>query len=120
MRSSAIRTLRRKNGWTQAELAERLGTDPVTVSRWERAVSSPRPSARMWLKQLAEPVPLDLSPLVDILGEGDAERLLRRAMLLARRPGSPRFAADPTRRLRELERARREQTALKKAARVGG
>lgn len=45
-----IRELRKKKGWTQAQLARALGTDPVTVSRWERGVSRPRPSG---IKRLA-------------------------------------------------------------------
>lgn len=30
-----IRSLRQRSGWTQVELAQRLGVDEVTVRRWE-------------------------------------------------------------------------------------
>lgn len=87
MEPGDIRRLRRRRGWTQADLARRLGTDPVTVSRWERGVSRPRPSA---LKRLAE-----------LFGIGE------------RPSGKTRFAAEPEVRLRAIERARREQVALR-------
>jgi 8-oxo-dGTP pyrophosphatase MutT (NUDIX family) len=51
--SEAIRSLRERRGWTQAELAHELGTDPVTVSRWERGVSRPRRSANIRLAEIA-------------------------------------------------------------------
>lgn len=40
-----IRTLREALGLTQAALAERLGVDAMTVSRWERGTVKPRASA---------------------------------------------------------------------------
>jgi transcriptional regulator with XRE-family HTH domain len=94
------------------ELAARLGTDAVTVSRWERGVSQPRPSAQIRLRELKAPVLEDLAVLARVIGRDDAERLLRRAALLAHRVPRSRFAAEPTKRLREVERARREQIAL--------
>lgn len=118
MRAGEIRALRRRTGWTQAELAARLGTDAVTVSRWERGVSRPRPSARARLAELESPVPSELSSLARVIGRGEAERLLRRALLLAHRPRRGRFAAPPARRLRQVERARREQVALKARTRI--
>lgn len=109
---NAIRTLRRRKHWTQAELAARLGTDPVTVSRWERGVSHPRPSARARLRELSTEGP-EVSSLAHAVGAADADRLLRRALLLTSPPKRHRFAADPTARLRETERALREQAHLK-------
>lgn len=35
-----IKTLRLAKSWTQAELAERLGCEPITISRYERGSSS--------------------------------------------------------------------------------
>jgi transcriptional regulator with XRE-family HTH domain len=119
MRAHAIRALRRGHGWTQADLAARLGTDPVTVSRWERGLTSPRPSAQLRLGELADPVPRTLAGLARVIGTPQAERLLRRAALLAHPSPRRRFAADPTRRLREVDRARREQIRLKARARLG-
>lgn len=85
---AGIRRMRNRLGWTQADLARRLGTDPVTVSRWERGVTRPRPSARKRLRDLFDP---------------------------ADRPaGTTTFPEDPEARLRAVDRARREQLALKK------
>lgn len=40
-----IRTLREALGLTQAALADRLGVDAMTISRWERGTVKPRASA---------------------------------------------------------------------------
>lgn len=37
-----IRDCRRGRGWTQSELAHRLGTPQSAVARWERGAISPR------------------------------------------------------------------------------
>lgn len=49
---NAIRRVRALRGWTQARMADELGTDPVTVSRWERGVAAPRRSAQRRLAEL--------------------------------------------------------------------
>src|SRR6266496_3831390 len=36
-----LRRTRHLKGWTQSELAERVGTDFETVSRWERGITLP-------------------------------------------------------------------------------
>lgn len=41
MTPAQIRLMRRQLGWTQQELANRLLTDVITVSRWERGVQLP-------------------------------------------------------------------------------
>jgi len=46
-----IRQLREEQGWTQLELANRLGVTPVTVYTWERGRNEPRASQ---LRKLAE------------------------------------------------------------------
>lgn len=118
MGSKAIRRLRRRHGWTQSDLAQRLGTDAVTVSRWERGVSRPRRSAVARLRALSNPTPGELESLIATLGRPGAERLLQRALLLSYRPARHRFSADPTRRLRDVDRARQEQAALKAGIRL--
>lgn len=41
-----LKSARIMRGWSQAKVAEAVGTDPVTVSRWERGLSFPYPSFR--------------------------------------------------------------------------
>jgi len=41
-----LKSARVIRGWSQARVAEEVGTDPVTVSRWERSLSSPYPHFR--------------------------------------------------------------------------
>lgn len=118
MNGKAIRALRRRNKWTQAELAARLGTDAVTVSRWERGVSTPRPSATMRLSELASSIPRSLHSLIRAVGVAEAQRILRRALLLVHKPSRQRFAADPTERLREVELALIQQRELKARVRL--
>lgn len=119
IRGSGLRRRRERAGWTQADLAERLGTDPVTVSRWERRVSEPRPGAQVRLREIFGSVPeRKITGLVRVLGIAAAERALERCLLLAQPATEPRFAADPTTRLREVDRARAEQLDLKRRSRV--
>jgi len=47
-----IRAIRAALEETQREFAERLGVDPITVSRWERGESSPK--SRIVLAALVE------------------------------------------------------------------
>ena len=37
---------RELRGWSQAKVAEQIGTDATTVSRWERGLFSPTPYFR--------------------------------------------------------------------------
>ncbi len=70
--------LRRKRGWTQAELAERCGTYVMMIGRLERGM---RVMTLPWAERLAralEVEPEDImfaasSPRVPIAGEADAE-----------------------------------------------
>lgn len=41
--------IRRKNNWTQAELALELGVHPSTIANWERGITDPHPS---WVPRL--------------------------------------------------------------------
>lgn len=40
--ANSIRELRRDKGWTQLDLAERVGVSDATVSRWESGKQSPK------------------------------------------------------------------------------
>ncbi len=47
-----IRRLREERGWTQLELASRLGVTPVTIYNWERGRTEPRVSQFRQLARL--------------------------------------------------------------------
>ena len=40
---SKLKREREQRGWTQSELAERVGTTQVNVSRWEKGMTLPGP-----------------------------------------------------------------------------
>lgn len=52
MDGAEIRRLRRQAGLTQEALAERVGVEQGTVSRWEREIESPRPRSANVLRSL--------------------------------------------------------------------
>lgn len=41
--SSRVQRLRKRLGWTQQKLADRLGVTQATVNRWERGHKEPKP-----------------------------------------------------------------------------
>src|SRR5437016_2453305 len=51
---SRLKREREQRGWTQSELAERIGTTQINVSRWENRVSTPGPYYRQRLGELFE------------------------------------------------------------------
>ena len=50
--SDKIISLRKKNGWSQEELAERLGVTRQSVSKWESAQSQPDLSKIIQMSEL--------------------------------------------------------------------
>ena len=52
MEGPLIKHLRRRIGFTQLQLADQLGVDQGTVSRWERSVEAPRPASAAALRDL--------------------------------------------------------------------
>ncbi len=50
--NSRLKHFRELRGWSQARLAEMLGTDPVSVSRWETGTMVPKPYFREKLCEL--------------------------------------------------------------------
>ena len=44
--------LRARMGWTQAEMAELLGVNQATVSRWEAGLGAPRAAAMVRIEGL--------------------------------------------------------------------
>lgn len=64
-----LKAMRRRLGWTQWDLAERLNVDQGTVSRWERGVETPRPASYAMLRDLI------------LKGDGTRAMALSRAMV---------------------------------------
>lgn len=118
MKPAEIRALRLRNGWTQVDLAERLGTDPVTVSRWERGKSYPRPSAQVRLSEMKSSLPSEIDRLVRMVGLSQSTKVLRRSLLLSHRLPGRRFVSTPSKRLREVEQSLREQLEMKARVRL--
>jgi transcriptional regulator with XRE-family HTH domain len=56
-----LRTARRASGMTQKQLAEELGVEAITVSRWERGVTTP---SLPRLRRIAELTQTTVSDLV--------------------------------------------------------
>lgn len=54
MTGKTLRAWRERRGWTQGELARKLGVQLLTVSRWERKISDPQPRHLRKLKALKE------------------------------------------------------------------
>ena len=51
-RNEILKGEREQRGWSQARLAELIGTDAATVSRWERGLTLPHPCHRVLLEAL--------------------------------------------------------------------
>jgi transcriptional regulator with XRE-family HTH domain len=56
-----LRSLRERAGVSQIELAAKIGTDPDTLSRWERGLAEPPMTMR---EQIAFALDLSLGPLL--------------------------------------------------------
>jgi transcriptional regulator with XRE-family HTH domain len=55
-----LRTARRSAGFTQRQLAEQLGVESITVSRWERGVTTPSLPRLRRIAELTETTVSDL------------------------------------------------------------
>ena len=66
---------REQRGWSQARLAEHIGTDAATVSRWERGYASPSPFFREQLCRIFEKSTQALGFLPDKQPESEHSRL---------------------------------------------
>ena len=63
--NESLRRVRHLKGWTQSELAESVGTDFETVSRWERGITVPSAYFRTRLCQVLEKTPQELELISD-------------------------------------------------------
>src|SRR5947207_11844010 len=52
--SSRLRQERERRAWTQSQVAERIGSTQINVSRWEKGTSFPGPYYRQKLSELFE------------------------------------------------------------------
>jgi transcriptional regulator with XRE-family HTH domain len=64
-----LKQAREERGWSQKDVAEKIGTDPKTVSRWERRVAYPSPYFRQKLSELFKKSLREL----DLLNSSDRE-----------------------------------------------
>lgn len=69
MSNQKMKREREQRGWSQARVAEQIGTDPGTISRWERGSTSPSPYFRERLCQLYSKTAQELG----LLGEAQSE-----------------------------------------------
>jgi transcriptional regulator with XRE-family HTH domain len=76
-----VRAARRAAGLTQKQLAEELGVEPITVSRWERGVTSPSLPRLRRIAELTQTTVPDLVRTGDALSEQAAELAALRAEL---------------------------------------
>jgi len=137
MNRSARKIAQRRSelGWTQKKLAEYLGVDSISVSRWEHGLTKPGPGAATRLRRWFDSDGTDtdsfvrgeaglsdssrtpglnpaIAELVRIVGTEETLHVLRERALLRRAAPAARFPVDPATRLREVDQARREQTEL--------
>jgi WD40 repeat protein len=61
--NTQLRYERTRRGWSQEDVAEKVGTSSVNVSRWERGVTFPIPFFRQKLSELFEKNPQELGLL---------------------------------------------------------
>ena len=70
-RNEILKREREQRGWSQARLAEPIGTDAATVSRWERGYATPSPYFREHLCRLFEKSAQDLGLLPEKQAESE-------------------------------------------------
>src|SRR5437879_830780 len=96
MNSNLLKAERIRRGWTQITVAQAVGVDTKTVSRWERGITAPYPYFRERLCFLFEKTPEQLGLLSE-----DESNLLEDAASFGIRSTAPvlpvqaSFLADP-------------------------
>jgi tetratricopeptide (TPR) repeat protein len=71
--ASLLKQERERQGWTQSELAKRIGTSQVNVSRWEKGATLPGPYYRQKLGKLFGKTLEELGFVLETEYEGDEE-----------------------------------------------
>lgn len=96
--SALIRQIRAAAQWSQDELAERMQTDQTTISRWERELVIPGPSARRKLDSLARELDLKSLAGIEVMVRASPFPmiLVSRAMLVVAASESSGFEAART------------------------
>src|SRR5438105_6488890 len=61
--NSRLHDARSERGWSQQNLADRIGTTPVNISRWENGSNFPSPYFRQRLGEVFGKTPTDLGLL---------------------------------------------------------
>src|SRR5437588_5706139 len=67
--NSRLHDARSERGWSQLDLADRIGTTPVNISRWENGSNFPSPYYRQRLCEVFDKTPAELG-LVQRPAEG--------------------------------------------------
>ena len=103
-----LRIARRTAGFTQKQLAEALGVEPITVSRWERQVTMPSLPRLRRIAELTDTTVSDLVRAPDAMTGQAAELAALREELAETRELVDRVA-------RALERLARPRSATDSA-----
>jgi transcriptional regulator with XRE-family HTH domain len=104
-----LRTARRAAGLTQKQLAEALGVESITVSRWERGVTVPSLSRLRRIAEVTETTVSDLVRAPDAMSGQAAEIAALREELAETRQLVDRVA----RALERLARPRSSASSLR-------
>ena len=111
--SRIVRDIRRKQNWTQVNLAKAIGTSQVVISRWERGETTPSPAMRKKILLLGKnSVPKELAQLVEIVTHSPYPMILtdQKNMVLAAstcsgfRKGLDLLAQTPADEINHLQR----------------
>src|SRR6266849_1871684 len=81
--ASLLKQERDRHGWTQSELAKRIGTTQVNVSRWEKGSNIPGPFYRQKLGNLFGKTLEELGFVQEVEDDGEEDT---RTIIIARAP----------------------------------
>jgi transcriptional regulator with XRE-family HTH domain len=106
--AARLRIARRSAGLTQRQLADKLGVESITVSRWERGVTSPSLPRLRRIAEITETTMSDLVRGEDVATEQAVELAALRAELAETRELVGRIAKA----IERLDRAKSSATSL--------